>query len=209
MGFLARTRCYLAGPVENSDDYSVWRNDIAGQLREMEIDVYDPITKPQWMQPTCRIKDQSAYRRILNSNKPESIDGLIIDKQEIFSANAEMREIDLRLVFVVDWVICYLPSNKPTYGTIEEVTAAISMGKPVFFCCPNGIPSMWLLAAASDMHNYTDVFFNDWKSLIEHVHRLDNMSVSIDPHVWPAPCWIQYAERQMDDFRKITHVSDY
>ena len=82
-------------------------------------------------------------------NVPGSIDS-------IFNAAYEMRDVDLRIVSVVDWAICYHP-KRFTVGTTDEVIEMHRSGKPVFYCCPDGILSTWLLAAASNTYDFSSV----------------------------------------------------
>lgn len=183
MGILSGSRCYLAGPVEHDGSCFGWRYKLTKVLSEMGIKVYNPLNKPEWYCEASK-QDPSIYLKVINGG--HSIGG--IDEEIVFKASREMRDADLRLVSVMDFIICYHP-KRLTFGTIDEVIKMHNDGKPVFYCCPDGILSTWLLVAASDVDNYREIFFNDWESLIGHIKKIDNCEISIDERLWPGLTW--------------------
>jgi hypothetical protein len=193
MSILHNTTCYLAGPVEHDLMASSWRNELAIKLSAIGIKVYDPLIKPKWFPSSCRI-NPAVYREVLRDGPAiaKTICGednfTTINVRDVFTANAYMRKVCLRIVSAVDWVICYLPI-KPTFGTCEEVYDAIYEGKPVLFCCPDGIPSTWILGAASTADDYSNVFFKDWDSLLKHVLKIDKGLIKLDPVKWIFLTW--------------------
>lgn len=182
MGFLQDSRCYLAGPVEHDKTCEGWRITIANQLKEMGVVTYDPLVKPSWFSEVSRM-DPSIYLKIINGGSSPNL-----GVSDVFNALIEMREACLRIVSVVDWVICYHP-KKFTVGTIDEVLETHRFGKPVFYCGPDGVLSTWLMVVASEADTYDRVFFKDWESLLEHVRRIDSGEAAIDPHQWPGLTW--------------------
>jgi len=181
MNTLKDTRCYLAGPVEHDEKATSWRHDVALFLSEIGVKVYDPLKKPQWLDETCHL-EPSIYRKTMGGEFTD------ITVKQVIEANHMMRVADLRIVHAVDWLICYLPLNF-TAGTFEEVYEALRVGKPVFFCCPDGIPSTWLLAAAARDDNYEDCFFSDWQSLHEYLLAIHKGHVKLDPIKWIFLAW--------------------
>lgn len=189
MNILRNTSCYLAGPVEHDKTASTWRHELAVKLLEIGIRVYDPLIKPPWFPSSCRI-NPTVYKEVLHDNTivlAKTIcgppDAITISVPEVFDANTYMRKVCLRLVSAVDWIICYLPIE-PTFGTCEEVFDAIYEGKPILFCCPNGIASTWIMGASSTAKDYRDVFFKDWDSLFQHILKIDRGLVELDPIKW-------------------------
>jgi len=190
MGLLENTRCYLAGPVEHDEAATSWRQDVAAFLSELNIKSYDPLIKPPWLDPICHVGPPAYRKAIEHGPQHETLDGrlILVTEKAAIDANHMMRVADLRIVHAVDWIICYLPI-KFTSGTFEEIYEALRVGKPVYFCCPNGIPSTWLLAAAARDDDYKEYFFNDWESLKQHILEIDKGCVPLDPIKWIFMAW--------------------
>jgi hypothetical protein len=196
MNLLKNTRCYLAGSVEQSntlDEATSWRQDVALFLSEIGVKAYDPLIKPPWLDAACHI-NPSAYLPIINGEKEPGYyehkgDKVWVDADVSFETNRKLRITLLRIANAADWIICFLP-KKFTAGTFDEVYAALRRGSPVFFCCPDGILSTWMLAAATN--SATDIsqyFFGDWESLKEHISAIDKGLVKIDPVRWVFLAW--------------------
>jgi nucleoside 2-deoxyribosyltransferase len=186
MGLLQDTKCYLAGPVEHDETATSWRQDVAVFLSKLGVKAYDPLIKPPWLDQICHA-NPSAYGKVMQ-NGPLIDNGIAINEEAVIEANHMMRTVDLRIVHAVDWVICYLPKIF-TSGTFEEVYEALRVNKPVYFCCPNKIPSTWLLAAAARYDDYKEYFFDNWIQLKDHVLMIDKGCVSLDPIRWVFLAW--------------------
>jgi len=180
MNLLKDTRCYLAGPVEHDKKATSWRYDVALFLSGIGVKVYDPLKKPPWLDEICHL-EPSIYRKAMGGESS-------ITTEQVIEANHMMRVADLRIVHAVDWLICYLPLGF-TAGTFEEVYEAIRVGKPVLFCCPDGIPSTWLLAAAATVDTYKECFFDGWDLLKRHVALIDSGGINLDPVKWIFLAW--------------------
>ena len=182
MNTLQNTRCYLAGPVEHDESATSWRLEVAEFLSGLNVKVYDPLQKPPWLDQLCHL-DPQLYRKALDGETTE------LTPEDVIKANHMMRVVDLRIVHAVDWLICYLPIRF-TSGTFEEVYEALRVGKPVFFCCPDGIPSTWLLAAAVKPEDeIKEYFFQDWDSMKNHIQLIHRGQVPLDPVKWIFLSW--------------------
>ena len=194
MNLLKNTSCYLAGPVEHDKKATSWRQDVASFLSARSVRSYDPLIKPPWLDDICHV-DPSLYKKALDGEtQVDEINGKTIEikPSDVIEANHMMRVACMRIVHAVDWVICYLPI-KFTVGTFEEIFEAIRVGKPVFFCCPNGIPSTWILSAvARNMNERERYFFEDWDSLKEHIVSIDMGLVKLDPVKWMFLAWLDW-----------------
>ena len=178
---LKGTRCYLVGPVEHDESATSWRQEVAEFLSGLDVQVYDPLIKPTWLDPTCRM-DPSLYLKGLRGETTE------ITPKGVVEANHMLRVVDLRIVHAVDWLICYLP-KKFTAGSFEEVYEALRVGKPVYFCCPEGVLSTWLLAAAIKPKELGEYFFPGWDTLKTHILEIDRGYVELDPIRWIFLAW--------------------
>ena len=195
MNLLKDTRCYLAGPVEQveADEAISWRKEMASFLSKIGVKAYDPLIKPPWLPPACHV-DPKAYIPILEKTQEPTIytDGMgsdvLITPEVSIEANHYMRMVDLRIVHAVDWILCFLP-KKFTSGTFEEVYEGLRVGKPVLFCCPDGIVSTWLLAAVTRGTNHSEYFFSNWDLLKKHVLEINRGQVLLDPVKWIFLAW--------------------
>jgi hypothetical protein len=190
MNTLQNTRCYLAGPVEHDESATSWRQEVAEFLSGLGVKSYDPMIKPPWLDKICHVGPPSYRKALEHGPQREDLCGetIIINEEASIKANHMMRIADLRIVHAIDWLICYLPV-KFTAGTFEEVYEALRAGKPVFFCCPEGIPSTWLLAAAAREDDYKEYFFPDWASLKTHLLEIHKGHVKLDPIKWIFLAW--------------------
>lgn len=184
---LAGTRVYLAGPVEHDAKATSWRDALTPWLRERGITVYDPLVKPTWLDPICKL-DPPLYRKALVGQ----VDGLT--KAQVFEANTIMRRLCLAYVSSADWIIVYHPKLF-TVGTFEEIFLGANIQKPTFFCAPDGIISTWALPVFSTPENHEKVFFPNWDTLQQHVVKLDSGEEKMDPFKWVSVCYppaVQY-----------------
>lgn len=174
MGLLNGTKAYLAGPIEYAGDGQggiIWRNEITKLLHEMGVRVYDPMRKPDWYPPISK-GDPGAYtKRIMKGDR----DG--------FEAIHFIEKVDFRYVYDCDWLIVYLPAQR-TYGTIDELRAAVNCGKPIFIFSEDGVVSSWVMAMVSDHTTYKEVFHHSLDELVEYIRRIDNSEVPLDPLKW-------------------------
>jgi hypothetical protein len=190
MNLLKNTRCYLAGPVEqvDTDEAISWRQEMASFLSTIGVRAYDPLLKPPWLPSACHA-DPGVYIPIVEGKQdPIIYEGEEITSRVALEANHQMRVVDLRLVHAVDWIICFLP-KKFTSGTFEEVYEGLRVGKPVLFCCPDGIVSTWLLTAVTKKLDYRQYFFSDWALLKKYVLEIDKGQIELDPVRWIFLAW--------------------
>lgn len=187
MNLLAGTRVYLAGPVEHDAKATSWRDAITPWLRKMGVTVYDPLVKPTWLDPICKLPP-ALYRQALSGE----INGLT--KAQVFEANTIMRRLCLAYVSSADWIIVYHPKMF-TVGTFEEIFLGANIQKPTFFCAPDGIISTWALPVFATPDNHEKVFFPNWDSLKQHIDKLDSGDEPMDPFKWVSVCYppaVQY-----------------
>jgi len=191
MNLLKNTRCYLAGPIEHDEKATSWRQDVASFLSTLDVKSYDPLVKPQWLDHICCV-EPSLYRKALGGcTQRDTVRGreVEITPDNVIEANRMMRLACMRIVHAVDWIICYSPI-KYTVGTFEEIFEAIRVGKPVFFCCPEGITSTWLLSAvAQNTQERSEYFFEDWAALKKRIQEIDIGKIKLDPIKWMFMSW--------------------
>lgn len=182
MNLLHGTKVYLAGPIEYASDGKggiVWRDRLTEILHQMGIRVYDPMKKPKWY-PNIAKGNPGVYVKTVLESEATEPDSNIIDA---FDAIKFIEKADFRYVYDCDWLIVYLPSAR-TYGTIDELRAAVNCGKPILVFSEEVIPSSWVMSMVATPDDYREVFFADMNSMVEHIKRIDNGEVELDPLKW-------------------------
>lgn len=150
MGKLAYHRVYLCGGMETCPNGGEeWRDAITPWLQSLGLLVYNPAKKPidtGWEDSVIR-KRVSELKSIENWNAVSAI-------------YKKIRQIDLRMVDVTDFMIVYLDLNLTLCGTYEEIFLANRHKHPILLCCPQGkenIPN-WLFGTIrhEEMFNTID-----------------------------------------------------
>lgn len=152
MNLLARSRVYLSGAVESTQNPHSWRVEIANKLNEMGMVVYDPTLKPDWF-PNITGEQQRRWKKKLGSNLRDS--SLELIKHD----NNLVREFCLCLTGSADIFIVKLDTKIFTAGTFEELCLAKQAHKPIFLICEEKMPSMWLCAQL-DLYEKRDLYIH-------------------------------------------------
>lgn len=176
---------YLAGAVEHNDSPANWRVDITKNLfNPMGVRVYNPLVKPDWLGELARSADPVEYRTMMESDDPE-----------IWQTLREVRVLCKQMVAYSDFVVVNFP-KKFTVGTIEEITLAVQMGKPVLIYSPDGTISTWLPNMLLDsvlfdtrsvgpkLDYFDHCHFADWESLYVYLEGVDNGTVEVNKFKW-------------------------
>ncbi len=170
MNRLKNTRAYLAGPIDRvADDGETWRRQIRHHLIDLDIIWLDPLHKPIDLGA-----EDSESRRQRRVNKLAGEFDLVADEM------MQIRDIDIRLVNISDFLIVYIDIEVHAAGTYEELFLANSQNKPVLVCIAQGKRECpdWLLACLPhehifdtwiDLHRYLRHIAND--KVIEHLGR--------------------------------------
>ena len=183
MGILAGTSCYMAGPVEADSHANKWRGEVETYLKNISVIPLNPLNKPSWIGEKSRIHpSEHAAAFAAGGNDRLSVD-------DVISTQAIDRDICLRLARSANWAICTLPKMR-TFGTMEELHEFHRNGAPVFFVCPDGVPSMWILPMFVDKkEDIETTFFKNQSDMLVHVSAIDTGKVSIDPFKWIFLSW--------------------
>ena len=168
MNRLKDARAYLAGPMDRCPNGGVqWRKDITPFLKSLGCFVFDPTDKP--MQIAIEDEEHKDERKEWKEqNSLRSFD-------KIAEAMKVIRNVDLRMVDVSDFLIVNWDMNIQMCGTMEEVFLANREKKPILIHCPQGVKCLpdWLFAVLPHQ-----MMFNSWESLksyINHVHTYDHV----------------------------------
>jgi nucleoside 2-deoxyribosyltransferase len=179
MGLLSGTKVYLAGPIEYAADNKggiIWRNELTEVLKGMGVRVYDPMNKPNWYPDIAKGNPGVYVDCVLNGGTDDEI-------KDAFDGVKFIEKADFRYVNDCEWLIVYLPKQR-TYGTIDELRAAVNAGKPIMIFAEERIVSSWIMGMVADHTDYNDVFFPSMTKLIERIQEIDRGEVELDPLKW-------------------------
>jgi hypothetical protein len=168
MGRLNKQRAYLCGAMDRVKDRGVgWREDITPFLKNIGIEVFNPITKPSNIgledenvaQVKAKLKSQKRYDELTDMMKV-------------------IRGVDLRLVDISDFLIVNLDLDIHPCGTYEEIFLANRQKKPIIIHMEQGKEHTpdWLFGAIP--HH---MIFSKWVDIKDYLCYIDGAE-SIDTY---------------------------
>ena len=168
---LHRTKCYLAGNIENSNAPGSWRNQVAHELRETGIIFFDPLKKP-FMDSVNEDKEHIAKLVKLRG------DGHF---DELSRVMRKIRVEDLSLVDRADFLIASISARTASWGTAEEVFWANRMKKPIFLVVAEGRHAcpFWIFGTLK-----CDQIYGNIEEVIAEIKQLDAGEKTIDLSRW-------------------------
>lgn len=173
MNILKQTTCYLAGNLEHTGDAEGWRDRLTKELNKLDVKVLDP-TKQMFL---GQIAETEEIREQLKTWRENEQFSLIHD----FMKEAIRR--DLRAVDLSTFVICRLEPEKPTFGTITEITVAAMQRKPLLFILKDRkkMP-LWLIGMVN-----MDFVFNSEEDLLTYLRAANDGLIGLDTKYWKIP----------------------
>jgi len=168
---LNRTKCYLAGNIENSNAPSSWRDQVKTELRETGILFFDPLKKP--------------FLDSVNENKEHIARMVKLREEGRFDELARiMRKIrveDLSLVDRADFLIASISARTASWGTAEEVFWANRMKKPIFLVVAEGRRAcpFWIFGTLK-----SDQLYGKIEEVIAEIKQIDAGEKKIDLTRW-------------------------
>ena len=170
---LNNMRCYLAGPIDYAvDDGIGWRDEITEFLEPMGVYVFNPCKKP--------VVD-AIYKEV-EEEKTKMVE--LKKSHRYLELSQRMKEIvhfDLRMVDVSDFVIVYVNTEIPTFGTIHELIISLNQRKPTLVVleggkanCPN-----WLFGIMD-----FNFIFEDFEELKQYLVQINQGNITADRSRW-------------------------
>jgi len=168
---LSRTKCYLAGNIENSNAPNYWRDVVKKELQETGIVFFDPLKKP-FMDSVNEDKEHIAK---LTSLRAEG------GYDELSKVMRKIRVEDLSLVDRADFLIASISAKTASWGTAEEVFWANRMKKPIFLVVAEGKRAcpFWIFGTLPHDQIYESV-----EEVIADIRKLDSGEKQIDLSHW-------------------------
>lgn len=155
-------RVYLAGAIDRCPNLgTAWRDEITPFLKEKGIDVFNPMTKP-----TNLAKEADGEARI-NRNELKKAGKY----EELRSIMKEIRNVDLRMVDISDFLIANLDLAIHPCGTLEEIFLANREKKPIIIRMEQGKENCpdWLFGTVPHK-----MIFSNWDEIKEYLNYIDS-----------------------------------
>lgn len=152
---LKNQRVYLAGAIDRVADKGVgWRDSITPFLKNLGLIVFDPLKK------TCDVglEDDNVHKL----KKTYKANG---EYDKLTKIMKEIRNTDLRMVDISDFLIVNINIEHHACGTYEEMSLANRSKKPILIHVEQGkkqtpdwlfgkIPHQWFFSNWDDLKNY-------------------------------------------------------
>ena len=170
---LNNMRCYLAGPIDYAmDDGIGWRDEITEFLEPMGVYVFNPCKKP--------VVD-AIYKEV-EEEKTKMIH--LKKSHRYLELSQRMKEIvhfDLRMVDVSDFVIVYVNTEIPTFGTIHELIISLNQRKPTLVVLEGGKANCptWLFGIMD-----FNFIFEDFEELKQYLVQINQGNITADRSRW-------------------------
>lgn len=173
MNILNGTKCYLAGNLQNEDFgwAKSWRNEFKTLVSEFGIKTLSPLDE---VFLNFKKEGEAFQFKIIDHIK----NGRLEVAHELMQ---NIRRKDLAMIDHSNFVVCVLDVEKPTYGTIEELSLAQKSNKPVFLTIKQGLDKipLWILGMFKPSYFYQDI-----NHIFEMLKLIDSGKVNITTENW-------------------------
>ena len=168
---LRRTKCYLAGNIENSNAPDSWRDLVKTELAETGIVFFDPLKKP-FMDSVN--EDKAHMVRLARIREEGRFD-------ELSRVMRKIRVEDLSLVDRSDFLIAVISAKTASWGTAEEVFWANRMKKPIYLVALEGKKGcpFWIFGTLP-----ADQIYDDIHQVIADIRQIDSGQKKLDLDRW-------------------------
>lgn len=166
MNRLKNQRAYLVGAMDRVADRGIgWRENITPYLENLGVTVYNPLKKPI----DIGKEDSDAFLKKVEYRTAKDYDKL----SEMMKT---IRNVDLRLVDISDFIIVNLNLNTHPCGTYEEIFLANRQKKPIIVHVEQGKHQTpdWLFGCVPHQ-----LFFSSWNEIKIYLNYI-NTSNSIE-----------------------------
>ena len=160
MNRLLKQRVYLAGPMDRCpNNGQTWRSQLTPILTNMGVTVLNPISKP--INIAKEDEDTRKYKQKLKELK---------NYDTLSSVMKEIRNVDLRMVDISDFLIVNLDLDIYPCGTMEEIFLANRQKKPIIMRIAQGksYTPDWLFGTIPHQ-----MIFSEWFEVIEYLKHID------------------------------------
>jgi len=169
-GVLHKTKTYLIGHMQYGDG-SNWRAETTQKLEEFGVSVMDPYHQPF----LHKVEETPETHDILRQKMKDG------DFEEVAAHMKQVRNLDLSMVDRADFLICYINPEIPTFGTVEELSIACQIKRPVFVAVEGGKAKtpFWVMGMLP--HNY---IYDSVDEIIQKLGQIHREEIPIDSCRW-------------------------
>ena len=171
MNRLYKQRAYLAGPMDRClDRGKTWRDNLTPILQDMGIVILNPINKPI----DIAKEDAVTHLRKIELKDQERYDDLTKIMKEI-------RNVDLRMVDISDFLIVNLDLDIHPCGTLEEIFWANRQKKPILIHMVQGKKNTpdWLFGTIPHQ-----MIFSTWQEIHDHLVHINTSNIINSYNRW-------------------------
>lgn len=157
---LLNQRVYLAGPMDRCpNNGQTWRSQLTPILKDLGVNVLNPISKP--INIAKEDEDTRKYKQKLKDLK---------NYDALSSVMKEIRNVDLRMVDISDFLIVNLDLDIYPCGTMEEIFLANRQKKPIIIRIQQGKHNTpdWLFGTLPHQ-----MIFSEWYEVINYLKHID------------------------------------
>lgn len=167
---LNKTKVYLVGHMQYVQGRE-WREEMTPSLRSMGITVFDPYHKP--------FIDDATEDEAVRANLKVSMESGKYD--EVAERMKTVRNFDLRLCDLSDFIIAHINPAVASWGSAEEIVTSVRAKKPVFLSIEGGKTKtpLWIMGMLP--HKY---IYNNLDEVLDTLKRIDSGEKIIDSDRW-------------------------
>jgi len=148
-----------------------WREKATEEMQKMGITVFDPYKKPF----IDDVKEDETVRAALKVSLENG------DFDTVAARMKPVRNFDLRLCDISDFLVAHIIPNLVSWGSAEELVTACRMKKPTFISIEGGKNKcpLWLLGMFP--HKY---IYNNNEEVMDMLRKIDSGEKKIDSDRW-------------------------
>lgn len=178
MGILYKTKGYLCGNLEYEQEgfTKEWRNYFKEKVKDMGITCFSPLDKvfKDFGEP-----ETHGFQTHLKDALQRGEYQYVHEKMKV------VRDRDLRMVDLANFLVTVINPNIPTIGTIDEVLTGLEQRKPVLMVIPGlgykGL-ALWLTSYFKPHWVYDSI-----DGAINELKKIDSGEIKLNLKYWRIP----------------------
>ena len=167
---LNKTKVYLVGHMQYVNGRG-WRETVTSQLKKMGVTVFDPYSKPF----IDEVNEDESVREQLKIWMDNGDYDLVAQRMK------PIRNFDLRLCDLSDFIIAHINPSVASWGSAEEITTSVRAKKPVFISVEGGKSKtpLWIMGMVP--HKY---IYNNVQEVVEMLQTINSGEKMINSDRW-------------------------
>jgi hypothetical protein len=157
--------------MQYTQDGRTWRDEITKDLEGLGITAFNPYMKPF-------IDDVNEDETVRAQLKVWMENG---EYDKVAERMKPVRNFDLRLCDLSDFIIAHINPSVASWGTAEEIVTSVRAKKPVFMSVEGGKQKTPLWVMAMFPHKY---IYNNVDEIVQMLKKIDSQEKVIDSDRW-------------------------